>query len=223
MNLDVHRRAIEVLNTLKSDHQLSRFVDAGLGIPDVYHGSDGIRLIILGQDPTVKNPASRSTIRTTLNLDKAGSLRNYLSSICNKLGLDLENVYATNYLKNFFTAPPTQISEIDVFKELSKYWLPLLKDELSQFPEVPMISLGQPLLQAIATEGASPLVRDYWGYVANWKSGERGICSSLAAESNILGRVVYPFPHQPSIGKRFYAERLKAYCTFMKRAVGGVR
>jgi hypothetical protein len=219
----VHQRAAEVLKTLKSDRRLSHFVDPSLGISEAYHGGDTIRLIILGQDPTVKNPASRLTIRTTLNLDKAGSLRNYVCNVCNNLDLDLENVYATNYLKNFFTAPPTQITELDVFKEFGPYWLPLLKDELAQFPDVPVISLGQPLLGTIVTDDTSPLVRDYWGYVANWKSGEQGPFSSLAAEDNILGRAVYPFPHQPGIGKRFYAERLKSYCAFMKRRMRKTR
>ena len=39
--------------------------------------------------------------------------------------------------------------------------------------------------------------------------------------ANILGRMVFPFPHQPSIWKRFYADRFEDYVTFMKRQLEG--
>jgi hypothetical protein len=95
-----------------------------------------IRLIVIGQDPTVKNEASRETIETVLNLDKQhSSLYNYISLICEKLGLDLpQHVYFTNYAKNFFTHPSTQIVECNLLHEVSQYWLPLLQEELSIFP-----------------------------------------------------------------------------------------
>ena len=65
----------------------------------------------------MKNPDSRRRIRTVLNLNKSGALRNYLSRVCEGLGLNLdENLYATNYLKNFFVSPPTKIAEIDIFQ-----------------------------------------------------------------------------------------------------------
>lgn len=216
MNVSIDQRAINILISLKSDHQLSRFVNERLKIPHVYQGSDKIRLIILGQDPTVKNTASRAMIETVLNLDKHGSLRYYLSHICNSLNLHLENVYATNYLKNFFITPPTQIKEINIFKEFSPFWLPLLKEELAQFPNVPIISLGQPLLQAIIINDASPRVRDYWGYTADWKSSGR--CPFLRLEPNktVFGRAAYPFPHQPSIKKVFYTNRLSDYCIYLR-------
>jgi len=34
-----------------------------------------------------------------------------------RFGLDLDqNIYATNYFRNFFIKPPTQIEEINVFE-----------------------------------------------------------------------------------------------------------
>jgi uracil-DNA glycosylase len=222
--LDVEQRARELLKDLAADPHLGRFVDSALGIPEIYKGSGEIRLIILGQDPTVKNIHSRAAIRTVLNLDKGGSLRNYLSRVCNNLGLDLDrNVYATNYLKNFFIKPPTQIKEIDVFQEFASIWLPLLHDELSMFPQVAVITLGQPLLSALVNEGASPHVRDYWGYVPGWTSGEAGPLQCLEPGENRLERVVFPFPHQPSIRKRFYKERFEDYTAFAGRRMRSSR
>ena len=52
-----------------------------------------------------------------VNLDTSGSAKRYLLGISKKLGLDFQqNIYATNIYKNFFITPPTQISEINIFK-----------------------------------------------------------------------------------------------------------
>jgi hypothetical protein len=103
---------------LKRDERLGQYVDGTLPIPKPYRGSGEIKLIVLGQDPTVKAVQDREAIRTVLNLDRKGSVRTYLAGVCHDLGLQLaENVYATNLYKNFFIRPPTQITEIDVFQE----------------------------------------------------------------------------------------------------------
>jgi uracil-DNA glycosylase len=216
-SIDVQRRSTEVLTGLRADPNLGCFVHPTLGVPDVFGGKGEVRLIVLGQDPTVKNPRSLRTIKTVLNLDKSGNLRAYLSRICEGLGLNLDqHVYATNYLKNFFVKPPTQIDEIDVFQVFGPIWLPLLKDELAMFPQAPVVTLGQPLLGALVRPEASPLVRDYWGYTPRWKSGERGEFRHLAPQDNLLRRIVFPFPHQPSIRKQFYRERLADYTAFVR-------
>ena len=74
--------------------------------------SDNMKLIIIGQDPTIKNENQRIRIKTTLNLDKNGSLKTYITGICNKLGIRLENVYATNVFKYFYTCPPARTMDI---------------------------------------------------------------------------------------------------------------
>ncbi len=211
-----NQKAHNILATLAYEPRLGLYVN-NLPIPDIHRGTDKIKLIILGQDPTVKNPKSWPKITMVLNLDKPGSLRRYLTAICSDLGLDLDkNVYATNYFKNFFSSPPTTITEIHVFEEFAPHWLPLLQKELAEFPQVPMITLGQPLLSAVVTGDVSPRVRDYWGYTNNWKSGERGTYSYLQPSDNVLNRVVFPFPHQPSVGKQFYADRLHDYVAFVR-------
>ena len=216
--LDVQRRATAVLQSLRANSELRRFVDPKLGIPDVFCGKGEIRLVVLGQDPTVKNPASRRLIKSVLNLNKSGALKNYLSRVCQALGLDLDqHVYATNYLKNFFVKPPTQIEEINVFQQFGPMWLPLLKDELAQFPQGPVMTLGEPQLASLVSGEASPRVRDYWGYTPGWKSGESGPFHYVVAGDNRLKRALYAFPHQPSIGKRFYRERLASYSAFVRQ------
>ncbi|MCX6078805.1 MAG: hypothetical protein NTW32_04655 [Chloroflexi bacterium] len=127
-------------------------------------GSGSIKLIVLGQDPTVKNEASRKSIKTVLNLDKNGSARAYLSGVSQKLGIDLkQHVYATNLFKNFFVQPPTQIKQIDIFQTFLPAWLPYLKDELAQYPDIPVITLGEPVLQTILMPGLPDRLREYWG------------------------------------------------------------
>jgi hypothetical protein len=217
-SLDIQQEATKVLTQLKADQSLRGFVDATLPIPQPFLGTGDIRLILLGQDPTVKNPASRRRITTVLNLDKPGALKDYLSGICEALALSLDqHVYATNYLKNFFVKPPTQIDEINAFRLFGPMWLPLLREELAEFPQAPIIALGEPLLGALVLGHARRLVREYWGYTPRWKSGETGPFNYVAAENDRLGRTVFPFPHQPSIAKRFYAERLADYTAFVRQ------
>ncbi len=70
MDFHVGPRAKAILSPLVSDPKLGRFVDPTVGVPEVAHGRGDIPLIVLGQDPTVKDPRSRASIKTVLNLDK---------------------------------------------------------------------------------------------------------------------------------------------------------
>ncbi len=84
------------------------------------------------------------------------------------LGWSLEeNIYATNLFKNFFVKPPTQIKEVDVFKEFPRWWLPFLRNELNSYPNIPVITLGEPLLSALVDDGINRRVRYYWRYSIN--------------------------------------------------------
>jgi len=186
----------------------------------VYPPRGHARLIFLGQDPTIKDARRRASITMVLNLNRMGSLKCYLARICGELGLDLDqHVYATNYLKNFFVEPPAQIHEVDIFATFGPSWLPLLREELSRYSAVPVISLGEPLLRALVNEGAEAHVRHYWGYTPSWQSGVMGSFRCVAPTDSILGRTIFPFPHLPSSRKRFYTEWLTAYCGFVARAM----
>ncbi|NDV47886.1 hypothetical protein D0T49_12595 [Paludibacter sp. 221] len=56
-----------------------------------------IKLIIIGQDPTVRELESRKDINTTLNLNRKGNLRSFVNHICTELNFDIEkDIYATN-------------------------------------------------------------------------------------------------------------------------------
>lgn len=203
---------------LKQHPQLGKYVDPSLPIPAPFTGTGEIKLIVLGQDPTVKNAAVLKDINTVLNLDKKKNLYHYVNKICLALGLSLqENIYATNILKNFFIKPPTQIKEIDIFAAFLPYWLPVLMEELAQYPDIPVVTLGEPLLGMVVNEHGDPKVRSYWGYRPRRKEGDRKPFSYLHPEHNILKRRVYPLPHQPSFyTKRFYYERFDEYVSTVK-------
>jgi len=137
--------------------------------------------------------------------------------VCNGLGIQVtENVYATNLYKNFFIRPPTQITEIDVFQEFKDAWLPLLKDELEPYAGIPVITLGEPLLAPLVGENTSAKVRDYWGYTPEWTEGKVKPLGHIGAADNRLNRIIFPFPHQPSLRKRFYRARMSDYVSFVK-------
>jgi len=214
---EVAEEAKLIFKEIIANESLAPHVDPRLPIPDVFFGTGEIKLIVLGQDPTVKDAEKRKDITVTLNLNKRGSVRNYLTRVCIELGLDLkQNVYATNLLKNFFIKPPTQIKEFDIFAAFVPYWLPLLREELARFPNIPVITLGQPLLRALVVDKSKGLVRKYWGYTKDWQDNPLLPFSFVPPEDNKLGRGFFPFPHQPSLRKAFYKATLPAYIDYLK-------
>ncbi len=157
MGWTIEERAEEILANLLADARLRIYVREQ-PIPKVHRGSEGVWLVFLGQDPTTRRPSSGPIITKVLDLDHHGSLRLYLTQICGGLGIDLnQHVYATNYIKNLFARPPTEIREIDVFHEFSGWWLQLLEEELAEFPGVPVITLGELLLRVLVRGGARDL------------------------------------------------------------------
>ncbi|MDX9771379.1 MAG: hypothetical protein RBT19_13545 [Tenuifilaceae bacterium] len=186
-------------------------IDINLDVVKPYLGSDVIKIIVIGQDPTIKNEKTRKNITCTLNLDKENSLKRYISDICTNLGLTIENVYATNLFKYFYTIPPAQTMDV-LYAHLEPN-LELLKEELSQYKGIPIITLGEPVLQLLTHPKAK--VREYWDY--NPKTGEsNGNFTYSKANENKLGRDLYPFPHQPSIRKMFYGGTIDKYIRIVK-------
>lgn len=216
-SLDINRLITSTWASIRKSPILAGHTDSTLQIPKPFYGTVSIKLIILGQDPTVKNVSGRKDIKTVLNLDKSGALKKYLNYISSSLGLDLEkNVYATNLLKNFFIAPPASIKEVNIFQLFIPYWLPVLRKELELFPTVPIISLGEPLLQNLVLNGISKKVREYWGFADYDKTGDESNFKISKLNENILNRVLIPFPHQPSINRKFYKNTLDSYLRFIK-------
>lgn len=224
---EVARKSTEILRKLMANSKLSHYIPTEY-IPSVFMESNdtrNIRLVIVGQDPTVKRESSREKTKTVLNLDKKGSsLYKYVCRICQELSLELsQHVYATNLVKNFFMKPPTQIKECNVLDEFSPYWLPLLEEELSLFPGRPILTLGEPLLAALLIDKRKALVRRYWGYTQNWKQNLPTNFSSVPPEENRLKHRLFPFPHQPSIQKEFYSATLGSYISYVKNGMLRVR
>ena len=216
----VAKKAQQIAQELSADPQLASLIDLSWQVPQPYLGSGEIRLFFLGQDPTVKNEEDRAKIRTCLNLDRRGSMVAYLSGVCKGMGFELRsNVYATNYIKNFFIRPPTQIDELDVLQHTAQYWFPLLQEELESFPEATVISLGEPLLSILVLDPKNRKLREYWGYTRKWKDQDRNSFSSIRANENILDRRIFPFPHQPSLRKAFYRRYMDEYIDFVAEEI----
>ena len=218
--MDIVEISNHVLASLKGNSVLSRYIDSSYPIPRPYKGSGDIKLVVLGQDPTVKDVKARVKIKTVLNLDSNGSVRSYLSGLSQKLGIDLQkHVYATNVYKNFFIAPPTQIKDIDIFQAFLNIWLSVLEEELAQYENIPVITLGEPILKSLVKSDAPIRLREYWGYTPEWKTGKFSSLSYLVPDKNRLDRAIYTFPHQPSLRNQFYKNRMEDYISYMKENV----
>lgn len=220
MYIDIEMETLKVLEKIRSHSELSNYVDDDLKPPKVFGGEAPVRLIILGQDPTVKKTERRKTITTVLNLNRKGALKNYVIKICKHLDLDFDNdIYATNFFKNFFKDPPARDKMEYIFSEFKKVWLPLLQRELSCFRNVPIISLGDPILGALVKDATtnSIKIREYWDYNLRTKMSNRNF-KYIEADINVINRPIFPFPHQPSLSKPFYRDTLEQYLYFLKRS-----
>lgn len=180
-------------------------------VPPFNKDGKNIKLIIIGQNPTIRNAERRKGITITLNLDKSGALRRYVEEICNGLNISLANIYATNVFKYFYTIPPAQTFEV-LEKHLSPN-LVLLEKELSNYPNCPIITLGEPVLNLLVNKNTK--VRDYWGYDAKTHKSTKAF-KCVLPEKNKLNRIIFPFCHQPSIRKDFYKDTLTQYIGFVK-------
>ena len=134
----LHRSAA-VVSDLKASDVVGAYIDASHPIPRPFVGIGPIRLVVVGQDPTVERLESRQQVKTVLTLDqKNGNLYRFVERICAGLGLSLEqDVYATNVCKNFFTELPERVKEPDLIAISWLKWRALLADELARFPGGP--------------------------------------------------------------------------------------
>lgn len=223
---DIMTQSYAAQEQLVRDPVVGAYIDRSLPVPrPFYRSTTGlIRLIVIGQDPTVQNATSRRKIKTVLNLDKNGGLRTFLIDLCQRLGLSLdEHVYATNACKSFFIRPPTAITEVNVLNASAPVWLPILRSEVEYFPAAAIISLGEPVLAMLTQSAAYHDMKDYWGYDRRWKSGVREPMQYIAAEHSTIGRPIFPYIHQPSLrGARtaFYREHMTEYVEFIRQHSG---
>jgi uracil-DNA glycosylase len=208
---EVFIRSLEIRNLLRDTEENSdKRIDGKLLPVLPYRISNRISLVIIGQDPTVKNSESRNNIEYSLNLDKNGSLKSYIMRICSGTGIPFEEIYATNIFKYFYTEPPAQT--IHILKAHLPSNLELLQEELAAFPKAKVITLGNPVLKLLTGDEAR--VRSYWDYQKGNKTN--GIFKKCDAKENRLGRNFYPFPHQPSITKEFYTNTVDKYIKFVR-------
>lgn len=172
-----------------------------------------IKIIFIGQDPTVRRKESRAEINFTLNLDKGNSLKTYLKKVCKELQVDIETeVYATNFYKCFFNLPPAD--DETILTRHFKIWADFLLNEISAFQNPIIITLGQPLIKQLVHSNEKN-VRYYWDYNGNTRSG--GNFKFIDAHENYLQRRIYPLAHQPTwIRNKFYKTYLIEYLEFIK-------
>lgn len=214
-----NERCRMILAELKSDEVVGEYIDDGLPIPKPFQGSGPIRLVVLGQDPTVKEVKSRSRIKMVLTLDQKGSnLYQFAERICKGLQLEVDqNVYATNVCKNFFTVPPVSANARDLIGRSWPRWRDLLLAELSRFPDATIITLGKPVLGVLVETPASQDVKHYWGYVKGWKAIGRTAFRCVKANESTIGRRIFPLPHVTNARLTgLYSKYFDEYLSFIR-------
>lgn len=147
----------------------------------------------------------------TLNLNKDGKLKDYIEKrICKGLSITIDNVYATNVFKYFYLSPPADTMEI-LYEHLEEN-LKLLKEELLPYKDIPIITLGEPVLKLLSKTDYD--MKYYWDF-DNKETETNRKFNYCKTENSKIGRPFFPFIHQPSMRKGFYKETLQAYVEYM--------
>jgi len=219
-NNELSIKAEKVIAKL-AKYDIAAYVDTTLVPPKPHRGNGKIKLIIVGQDPTVQKPEFKRKIKVVLLLNQDGGLKRYLGdTICKGLDIDLdENIYATNLLKNFFTIPPDTLRKTNpqFFQKAAGHWIPLLKEEIEEFENVPVLTLGEPVLNSLTKSPDWVLIRYSWGYEGPAQYGQN--FGYIKPEENVLSRILFPFPHLPGLRHKFYRQQMPGYLAFMKQYV----
>jgi len=101
-------------------------------------------------------------------------------------------------------------------------WIPLLREEIEEFNNVAVLMLGQPVLDCLTKSPDEVLIRYSWGFEGPGLYGKN--FGYVRAAENLLGRVVFPFPHLPGLSKKIYVrQRMDDYLAFMKRHIEELR
>lgn len=185
-------KAQKIRRQILADSVLANDIDNDLEIiPAPFKGKHEIKIIIIGQDPTVRDKKTRPSINTVLMLNNPNSnLFQYINTMTLKLNLTLDNIYATNFYKCFFSFPPADDERI--FTRHFRYWFDLLMEEINTFPDAGIITLGEQVLKQLIHTGNNQ-VNYFWDYLGNIQSG--GKYKPVEANCNLLNRKIYPLPH----------------------------
>lgn len=204
-----------IMKTIRDDKEIGEFIDNYKRLPKPYKGDKKIKLIILGQDPTIEKDRP---IDMVLELDKNSKLKNYIIDICDKLDIGFDEIYATNLIKNFFTKKPKALEKENKNKTIiSKYaeiWLPALEEELKEYEDIPILTLGQPVLKFLINEDVKNELKFYWGYNSEKINRDFKI---IEKKDNKLNRIIIPFPHITTKNNSFYKNEFDNYCEFINR------
>ena len=128
-------------------------------------------------------------------------------------------IYDTNLFKNFFTVPPDTMrkKDPDFFHKAADYWIPLLKEEIEKFENVPVLPLGEPVLNCLTKSPDWVFIRYFWGYEGPAQYGRN--FGYMKPAENVLSRVVFPFSHLPGLRHKFYRQQMNGYLAFMKEYI----
>lgn len=218
---DLKRRSRQIVRKLKDHPTLGPYIDDNLDVPDSYVGRGPIKLVIIGQDPTIGDAKRRREITQALMLNsEKNNLTRFLREVCSRLGLSLEdNVYARNLCKGFFTVPPSRLKSPRLVLEAGKEWLPVLLDELGLFPDATVLTLGEPVLDVFLPGDQHRPMRWFWGYHANWRDGKFSPFRHAEGPTSHLKRAFYPFIHLNSRSRGFYKTQFDGYLTFIPKRI----
>jgi uracil-DNA glycosylase len=213
--------SVAVRTRLHADPTIGPYIDNDLKMPEPFGGRDSspIKLVIIGQDPTVGNERTRREITHALMLNREKvNLTRFLGEVCAALELSLNNVYATNLCKCFFTKPPSKVKSPQLIQKTGPEWLDILRRELALFPDAAVISLGEPVLDVLLLPTVKNRMKWFWGHHRRWKDAPAQPFRLVEPDESEISRRFYPFIHLNS-DRDFYGSRRADYQRFIRQDI----
>jgi hypothetical protein len=215
MNTMITNKATEIRNTLKAQQDFTENpIDSLIEVVPPFIGKGELKLIIIGLEPTLEKTSKKEKITTCFSLDNSGAIKNYIKNrICNELSIELNNLYATSLFKYFYTK--SLLNDKKVTENHLEPNLKLLIEEINEYPNLPILILGQPLLKLLSLDEKDEL-KKYMG-----SQNVAGDSPYKACKNNKLNRVIFPFPHLNTLRKKqgYYYSHYKLYLEFMKTSL----
>lgn len=167
----------QVFNQLKADYP--GLVHDRYPFPKPYKGSQEVKAIILGADPTRMVNRQPQVFNTVFELDNEKSP--YFRSIKRNIdlieGISMEEVFVQNLCRNYFTRETSQNK--DWVAIARRYWASFLVDELNDmFPaSIPVLITTEFILKACLKVGKADNAKRIYTD-----------CISISGSDNLLGR-----------------------------------
>jgi len=178
----------------KAEQQICDFIaenfpdmyDKKSDLPKVFKGSEKIKAIVIGADPTYKSGKSDFQKVFKLEMEKDSPFFRPILNNIKQVNLNLNNIYAQNLVRNYCEEETSKNKD---WSEMAKYWIDIFKKDLEQFSkDIPVFVTAWIILKALTNNEVIKQLSPNLIYEE---------CRFIKPNENLLGRTIIPLFRHP--------------------------